>query len=264
MTFTGTARSPKALLGRLFRPSSGGNQLLTVQYITNAARQWWGDHFRLRVVLCTDLSQMGSMGGMARPRKFDEAEVVEVSRDLFWDQGYAATSIDDLSAATGLGRGSFYKAFGDKHSMFLRGLESYCTEALDGIRAELRNPDLSPYDRLVGHIRGAAADVAADTDRRGCLLAKSAAELSSTDPAVAKQVKRTLDGWLRELTATISAAQTDGDIPAGTDAKSMAGLLLAVLRGMEALRKGGASATTIKSAAEQAIVLLAVPAPAVG
>ena len=199
---------------------------------------------------------------MARPRKFDEAEVVQASRDLFWDQGYAATSIDDLSAATGLGRGSFYKAFGDKHSMFVRSLESYCTEALDGIRTELRNPDLSAYDRLIAHLRGVAADVAADTDRRGCLLAKSAAELSATDPVVAKHVKRTLDGWLRELTATISAAQTDGDMPASTDAKSMASLLLAMLRGMEALRKGGASVTTIKSAAEQAVALLAVSAPA--
>ncbi|WP_235734158.1 hypothetical protein [Mycolicibacterium austroafricanum] len=50
----------------------------------------------------------------------------------------------------------------------------------------------------------------------------------------------------------------------GTDAKSMASLLLAVLRGMEALRKGGASTATIKGAAEQVIALLAVPAPAAG
>jgi len=206
----------------------------------------------------------GYRGRMARPRKFDEAQVIEASRDLFWDQGYAATSIDDLSAATGLGRGSFYKAFGDKRSMFLRSLELYSAEAFDGIRAELRNPDLSAYDRLVGHVRAAAADIASDTNRRGCLLAKSAAELSSTDPVVAKQVKRTLDGWLRELTATISAAQTDGDIPSDTDAKSMASLLLAVLRGMEALRKGGASAATIKLAAEQAVALLAVSPPAAG
>lgn len=195
---------------------------------------------------------------MARPRTFDEATVVEASRDLFWDQGYAATSIDDLSTATGLGRGSFYKAFGDKHSMFVRSLELYCTEAVDGIRAQLRNTDLSAYDRLVAHVRGAADSVAADTDRRGCLLAKSAAELSSTDPDVAKRVKRTLDAWLRELTAAIRAAQADGDIPSETDAKSMASLLLAVLRGLEALRKGGASVATINSAAEQAIALLGV------
>jgi len=73
-----------------------------------------------------------------------------------------------------------------------------------------------------------------------------------------------LDGWLRELTATISTAQTDGDIPSDTDAKSMASLLLAVLRGMEALRTGGASAATIKLAAEQAIALLAASPPGAG
>jgi hypothetical protein len=72
-------------------------------------------------------------------------------------------------------------------------------------------------------------------------------------------VKRTLDGWLRELTATIAAAQADGDIPAGTDAKALASLLLAVLRGMEALRKGGVAASTVKAAAEQAITLITSP-----
>lgn len=195
---------------------------------------------------------------MARPRKFDEDQVIAASRDLFWTQGYEATSVDDLSTVTGLGRGSFYKAFGDKRSLFLRSLELYNTEAIAAIRAQLRDPDRKAYDRLVGHVRGFAAETAADTGHRGCLLAKSAAELSSTDPDVAKAVKRTLDGWLRELTATISAAQADGDIPAAADPKSLASLLLAVLRGMEALRTGGASAATVKAAAEQSITLLSV------
>ena len=193
---------------------------------------------------------------MARPRKFDEAQVVAASRDVFWNQGYAATSVDDLSAATGLGRGSFYKAFGDKHSMFLRGLELYCTDAVDGIRAELRDPDLTAYERLVAHLHRVAAGAASDTELRGCLLAKSASELSSVDTDVAKLTKRTLDIWLRELTATVRAAQTDGDIPAAADPKRLASLLLAVLRGIEALRKGGASAATVKAAAEQAVALL--------
>lgn len=206
--------------------------------------------------MCTEVSLTGTLDVMARPRTFDEDEVIEAGRDLFWSQGYAATSIDDLSAATGLGRGSLYKAFGDKHSMFLRGLEQYCTEAIAGIRAELREQDLSAYDRLVAHVRGRAADVVSDDDLRGCLLAKSAAELSSTDPEVARHVKRTLDAWLRELTATISAAQADGDIPSSTDAKALAVLILAVLRGMEALRKGGASAATVKATAEQLVAML--------
>lgn len=206
--------------------------------------------------LCTKVSLTGTLGAMARPRTFDEDEVIEAGRDLFWSQGYTATSIDDLSAATGLGRGSLYKAFGDKRSMFLRGLEQYCTDALTDIRADLRNPDLSARDRLVAHVRRIAAGVMSDADLRGCLLAKSAAELSSTDAEVARNVKRTLDAWLRELTATISAAQADGDIASSTDAKALAALILTVLRGMEALRKGGAPVATVKAAADQLVAML--------
>ncbi|WP_199865355.1 MULTISPECIES: TetR/AcrR family transcriptional regulator [Frankia] len=50
---------------------------------------------------------------MARPRTFDEDQVVCAARDQFWATGYTATSLDDLTAATGLGRGSLYGAFGD-------------------------------------------------------------------------------------------------------------------------------------------------------
>ena len=64
-----------------------------------------------------------------------------------------------------------------------------------------------------------------------------------------KRVKRTLDVWLRELAATISEAQRDGDVDPEADPRALASLLLAVLRGIEALRKGGASVTTINAAA---------------
>ena len=196
---------------------------------------------------------------MARPRKFDEDQVVRASRDLFWSQGYAGTSLDDLGEATGLGRGSLYNTFGDKHTMFLRSLDDYCTEASDGIRARLRDPEMAAYDRLVAHVEAITASTTTDTERRGCLIA-GAAELSATDPDVAKRVKRTLDAWLRELTATISEAQRDGAVDPDADPRALASLLLAVLRGIEALRKAGASIATTNAAAQQAISLLPIAA----
>ena len=62
---------------------------------------------------------------MPRPREFDESDVVAAARDEFWSRGYAATSVDDLTAVTGLGKGSLYGAFGDKHGLFLRALDDY-------------------------------------------------------------------------------------------------------------------------------------------
>ena len=107
-------------------------------------------------------------------------------RDQFWGHGYAGTSLDDLVAVTGLGRGSLYGAFGDKHTIFMRALDEYSTATMAAVRAELRDSAESAYDRLVGHIRSMARVNATDSKRRGCLTAKSAAELGATDKAVAR------------------------------------------------------------------------------
>lgn len=67
---------------------------------------------------------------MARPRKFDELEVVEIAMSLFAQKGFNATSVDDLVEATGLLRGSLYKAFGSKLKIFLLGFEK-CADSFD-------------------------------------------------------------------------------------------------------------------------------------
>jgi TetR/AcrR family transcriptional repressor of nem operon len=193
---------------------------------------------------------------MARPRKFVEDQVIEAARDQFWTHGYAGTSLDDLVTVTGLGRGSLYGAFGDKHTIFVRALDEYSTATMAAVRAELRDSAEYAYDRLVGHIRAMARANATDSKRRGCLTAKSAAELAATDKAVARRVKRFLDAYQTELSETIAAAQREGDLDSAVDSRDLAALVLTILRGMEALRKGGASSATITSAGEQAIALL--------
>ncbi len=67
---------------------------------------------------------------MARPREFDLNQVLEKAMDVFWKQGYHATSISDLTEAMGLLRGSVYAAFGDKHQLFLAALERYMEKGL--------------------------------------------------------------------------------------------------------------------------------------
>ncbi len=74
------------------------------------------------------------------PGSSHEADVVAAARDEFWTRGYAATSVDDLTAATGLGKGSLYGAFGDKHDLYLRTLDDYITSSLDDVAAQLREP----------------------------------------------------------------------------------------------------------------------------
>lgn len=63
---------------------------------------------------------------MGRPRKFDEREVVVAARRQFNETGFHGTSVDELSRATGLSKGSLYGAFGDKEGLFRRVFDDYC------------------------------------------------------------------------------------------------------------------------------------------
>jgi TetR/AcrR family transcriptional repressor of nem operon len=193
---------------------------------------------------------------MARPRTFDEQEVVAAARDEFWERGYAATSVDDLTAATGLGKGSLYGAFGDKHSLYLRALDDYISSSLDDVRASLREPSLSAYERLAGHLRAQAKALVADKSRRGCLMAKSAAELGATDGEVENKVQRAYATWRDELVACINEAQRDGTVDPKQNPQALASTLLAFMRGQEALHKGGARPAQLKAAADEMVSLI--------
>jgi TetR/AcrR family transcriptional repressor of nem operon len=196
---------------------------------------------------------------VARPRSFDETHVLKLARDRFWSSGFAGTSIDEVAAATGLGKGSLYGAFGDKRSLYLRVFDGYCADAVDGTRRALSGPDAGAYERLRGYVLAIAADIAGDTDHLGCLLANGTAELSGQEPAVVDRARRTFGALEDALVECIEQAQRHGDIDPAADARRHGRLLLAVLRGIEALGKAGKDEQSLRSIAETALDTLPRP-----
>jgi AcrR family transcriptional regulator len=194
---------------------------------------------------------------MARPRTFDEADVVEAARDQFWNRGYVATSVDDLTAATGLGKGSLYGAFGDKHSLFLRALDTYCVAAIDRVSAQLREPGVPAFERLSNHVRTMVADVIADTERRGCLMSKSSAELGGCDEQVDRIVGDALRRWRADLLDCLAEAKADGTLAATADPDALATMVLGLMRGFQVLRQGGIEPAALRAAGEQVLALVA-------
>jgi AcrR family transcriptional regulator len=197
---------------------------------------------------------------MPRPRSFDDAEVTTAARDVFWAHGYAASSVDDLCEATGLGRGSLYGAYGDKRSLYLKVLDHYVAAVVADNHHDLRDADGTAMERLVAHIRRHLGLTLADTERRGCLVSKGASELAGADHDVVQHTRHTLESWRLDLAETLAEAQTDGDLPADRDTEALADLLLTVLRGMESTRTQGGSPAMISAAGDLAIeLLLGVP-----
>src|ERR671910_2905737 len=76
---------------------------------------------------------------MARPREFDIDEALDAAMGAFWVRGYEATSLADLMQVMGLQKGSIYKAFGDKHALFLSALQRYLDQMYAAQRQALAN-----------------------------------------------------------------------------------------------------------------------------
>jgi TetR/AcrR family transcriptional repressor of nem operon len=128
---------------------------------------------------------------IGRPKQFDDATVVRAARDLFWERGYASTSLADLQAATGLSRSSLYQTYGSKQGLFDRALDSYCDEIIWPIVVPMevdgagRDEVVTYFRALARHLRESPHLVAA----RGCMIANTASELNILDKPSAQVVR---------------------------------------------------------------------------
>jgi TetR/AcrR family transcriptional repressor of nem operon len=78
---------------------------------------------------------------MAGVKKFDQEEIIDRALEVFWQQGYEATSIHDLVEATGIGSGSLYGTFGDKEKLFLAVLDRYSEKSAATFMNALNDPN---------------------------------------------------------------------------------------------------------------------------
>ncbi len=167
--------------------------------------------------------------------------------------------MDDLTAATGLGKGSLYAAFGGKRELFERVFAVHCREAAEETHARLDGSDAGAYERLRKYVYLLSVNSVPSSRRLGCFIAKTTAEIGATDPVIGAQTRATFEELAKTLTLTIEAAQRHGDIAPSADPRKLGMLLLATLRGIEALGKGGVSTAMLKRAADAAIEALPHP-----
>jgi TetR/AcrR family transcriptional repressor of nem operon len=123
---------------------------------------------------------------MARPREFDEREVVSAAKEVFWRHGYQGTGLDLLERATHLSRSSVYAAFGSKRELFQDALADYQATFIEDRLGHVEAPTAVPADaqgffsEIGSMFRGELAD-------RGCLLINAIGELAGSDAALARE-----------------------------------------------------------------------------
>lgn len=173
---------------------------------------------------------------MGRPRLFDPDHAITSALNLFWKKGYGATTPEDLLEAIGVGKGSFYNAFGSKHALFEKALRRYGDERVAGL-AGLLGESGSVRRRINAYFARLAAPENEAALRRGCFAANTAAELGRHDPAAMKIVRSTFERMERVLEETLLDGQKQGELSAELDAAASASLLLATIVGITVLAK---------------------------
>lgn len=140
-----------------------------------------------------------------RPREFDLKSAQKAILDEFWTKGFSATSVDDLSKATGMVKPSLYSAFGNKFAMYLMSIQTYSELLHDKVQPILEDAE-NIRDALEGLFEG-SLDVyfgSEETGARGCLLSATAIAETKNHPEIGEIVRARVQMMHKEIGAGLA------------------------------------------------------------
>lgn len=177
---------------------------------------------------------------MGRPREFDITDVIEKAMAVFWDLGYENSALPDLLAATGLSRGSLYKAFDDKKALFIAALKHYGDTEVAPMGAALLDPLQRDGAARIKAVLRQIPEAVRHGDRRGCLLCSAAAGRAAREPEIAEVI----DAHLDEIEAAFDSAVQDSAL----EMDGLARMLTAQYVGFRTLARAGMPADRLDEA----------------
>ena len=159
---------------------------------------------------------------MSKPNLHDD--ILAAGLEALHSRGFNATSVQDITEAAGVPKGSFYNHFSSKEELGAAVVEQYSLRAAKR-RAILADASIEPLGRIRRHFEALIA-AARYPGSPGCLLGNFGAELSNQSPAIRERVSTAFEDWTLALAKVIEEAQNAGDVKKGVAAKAIAAFLI--------------------------------------
>lgn len=167
---------------------------------------------------------------------FHPDNAADAAMRVFWQKGYAATSIQDLVEGTGLSRSSLYNTFGNKHDLFQHALRRYHGQTAANVA--LLAEDGPAVARVRALLLQIVADELADASCHGCLVANTALELGGRDSMVTSLLGEHFATLETALTALMQRGQQQGEIATDKSPVALARFIVATIQGLRVLGRG--------------------------
>ncbi|MFE4571807.1 TetR/AcrR family transcriptional regulator [Paenibacillus chitinolyticus] len=192
---------------------------------------------------------------MGRIREFDEDQVLDAAMQLFWEKGYEATSLSDLTSRMGIQRPSIYSAFGGKKELFEAALRKYTMTRASLIRTKLQsNPSVKEGFRTF--FEDVIVEEYAENPRKGCFCINTMVELAPHDEKF-EILTREHQMYLAVIfEETIERGIQSGELEIGVNAKALSQALLLSLIGLTVLIKSRPERSFIDNSIEVILTLL--------
>jgi len=176
---------------------------------------------------------------MARTKDFDENEVLNKAIDLFWHKGYNGTSMQDLVDGLGISRSSLYDTYGDKHTLFIKALESYQCATSGKICSIVSNtgPAKEAIRKLLEFITG---ELLNDQEHKGCFMVNAEVEVAPHDQQVSRMICENDQQVEDAFFLVIKKGQESGEITNRQDAKALARFIFNTVKGIRVTAKSTA------------------------
>ncbi len=173
---------------------------------------------------------------MPRIKLFDEKEVLTKAMNLFWKQGYSATSVQDLVSHLGINRASLYDTFGDKEKLFKKSFELYRKQSIDKV-SELFEGQTNVKEGFSILFSGAINEALLDKDRKGCFAVNNATELVPNNESCLDILSRNKENFEHLFYEYLKKGQKKGQLKECENLKSLASFLYVIYNGILVVSK---------------------------
>jgi len=173
---------------------------------------------------------------MARTKDFDENEVLTKAIQVFWLKGYNGTSMQDLVDSLGISRSSLYDTYTDKHTLFMKALESYQNSGAARIQDIIDNSG-SAKETVKRLLELATTELLDDKEQKGCFMVNAEVEVASHDAAVNSLVCKNDQQMEEAFYQVIQKGKDSGEIKNQQDARALARFIFNSVKGMRVTAK---------------------------